>query len=75
MPAPSPLKIATQAVSRLVQEEKYYQKELAAQTDRVAKLEADIREGRNTDGNAEFMVKQEVSQHAHTHNPAPQGEL
>ncbi|KAH8676069.1 tubulin binding cofactor A [Xylariales sp. PMI_506] len=59
MPAPSPLKIATQAVSRLVTERKYYGIELAAQTKRVEKLEADLKKGEDSDGNAEFMLKQE----------------
>ncbi|KAK6221070.1 tubulin folding cofactor A [Pestalotiopsis sp. IQ-011] len=59
MPAPSPLKIATQAVSRLVTEEKYYQKELSSQTARIEKLEADIKSGSDTDSNADFVLKQE----------------
>ncbi|KAK8138489.1 tubulin-specific chaperone Rbl2 [Apiospora sp. TS-2023a] len=60
MPAPSPLKIATDAVSRLTKEEKLYQKELTSQQERVKKLEADLKNGSaNEDGNAEFMVKQE----------------
>ncbi|ETS87297.1 hypothetical protein PFICI_01125 [Pestalotiopsis fici W106-1] len=59
MPAPSPLKIATQAVSRLVTEEKYYQKELSSQNARIEKLDADIKNGSDTDSNAEFMLKQE----------------
>lgn len=62
MPAPSPLKIATDAVSRLTKEEKMYQKELTSQQERVKKLEADLKNGSaNEDGNAEFMVKQEVN--------------
>lgn len=61
MPAPSPLKIATQAVSRLVKEENYYQKELSSQTARIEKLETDLKNGSDTDSNAEFMLKQEVS--------------
>ncbi|KAI1873136.1 uncharacterized protein JN550_003389 [Neoarthrinium moseri] len=59
MPAPSPLKIATQAVSRLVTEEKYYQKEIVSQTSRIEKLEADIKAGIDEDGNAEYRLKQE----------------
>ncbi|ORY57500.1 tubulin binding cofactor A [Pseudomassariella vexata] len=60
MPAPSPLKIATQAVERLVKEEKLYKTELSTQTERVAKLEADLKKkDANTDSNAEFMLKQE----------------
>ncbi|RYP64465.1 hypothetical protein DL769_006658 [Monosporascus sp. CRB-8-3] len=66
MPAPSPLTIATQAVNRLVKEEQYYQKELAQQTERVKKLEAEAANGSggggggdSDDDNAEFMLKQE----------------
>lgn len=62
MPAPSPLKIATSAVTRLVKEEKYYQTELSSQTARVQKLEEELKNGSGAaDGNAEFMLKQEVS--------------
>lgn len=63
MPAPSPLKIATQAVSRLLTEEKYYQKELSQQTTKIEKLDSDLKSGNNTDGNAEFVLKQEVSKY------------
>ncbi|KAK7744776.1 tubulin folding cofactor A [Diatrype stigma] len=60
MPAPTPLTIATQAVNRLVKEEKYYQKELTQQTERVKKLEAQAADKSNdSDGNAEFVLKQE----------------
>ncbi|KAI1075697.1 tubulin binding cofactor A [Whalleya microplaca] len=60
MPAPSPLTIATQSVQRLVKEEKYYQKELASQTERVKKLEESLSSaGGKVDGNAGFMLKQE----------------
>ncbi|CAJ2501203.1 Uu.00g040560.m01.CDS01 [Anthostomella pinea] len=72
MPAPSPLAIATQSVQRLVKEQKYYEKELASQTERVQKLEADQEQkskaqtnGNSTtttttaDGNAEYVIKQE----------------
>ena len=39
-----------------------YQKELTSQQERVKKLEADLKNGdANEDGNAEFMVKQEVN--------------
>jgi len=61
MPAPSPLTIAVQSVQRLVKEESYYRKELAQQTERVEKLEEDLKtKGESADGNAEFMLKQEV---------------
>jgi hypothetical protein len=61
MPAPSPLTIATQSVQRLVKEDSYYRKELAQQTERVKKLEEDLKtKGESADENAEFMLKQEV---------------
>ncbi|KAI1178810.1 putative tubulin-specific chaperone Rbl2 [Nemania sp. FL0916] len=60
MPAPSPLTIATQSVQRLVKEEGYYRKELAQQSERVQKLEAELKDAPETgDGNAAFMLKQE----------------
>ncbi|KAI1495727.1 tubulin binding cofactor A [Biscogniauxia marginata] len=58
MPAPSPLAIATSAVQRLVKEDNLYRKELAQQTERVAKLETELKNGAG-DGNAEFVIKQE----------------
>jgi tubulin-specific chaperone A len=62
MPAPSPLKIATSAVTRLVKEEEYYQKELSSQTARVQKLEENLKNSATpAESNAEFMLKQEVS--------------
>ncbi|KAI1356377.1 tubulin binding cofactor A [Xylaria sp. FL0043] len=57
MPAPSPLTIATQSVQRLVKEDSYYRKELAQQTERVKKLEADMKT--SSDENAAFILKQE----------------
>ncbi|KAI1108340.1 putative tubulin-specific chaperone Rbl2 [Nemania sp. NC0429] len=61
MPAPSPLAIATQSVQRLVKEESYYRKELAQQSERVKKLEAELQASPDSaDGNAQFMLKQEV---------------
>ncbi|KAI5862224.1 tubulin binding cofactor A [Durotheca rogersii] len=57
MPAPGPLVIATQSVQRLVKEDGYYRKELAQQSERVEKLEAELKE--STDGNASFVLKQE----------------
>ncbi|KAI8635499.1 putative tubulin-specific chaperone Rbl2 [Xylariaceae sp. FL1651] len=60
MPAPSPLAIATQSVQRLVKEDSYYRKELAQQSERVKKLEAELNtSSASADGNAEFMLKQE----------------
>jgi hypothetical protein len=61
MPPPSQLHIATQAVQRLLKEEMYYGKELAQQQQRVKKLEEDAKTGvGNEDGNAEFVLRQEV---------------
>lgn len=61
MPAPTPLTIATQSVQRLVKEEKYYRKELTQQSERVKKLETDLKEsGESADSNASFVLKQEV---------------
>ncbi|KAI1824498.1 tubulin binding cofactor A [Xylaria intraflava] len=60
MPSPSPLVIATQSVQRLVKEETYYRKELAQQTKRVEKLDAEFKASpESADGNAAFMLKQE----------------
>ncbi|KAI0125682.1 tubulin binding cofactor A [Xylariales sp. AK1849] len=59
MPAPSPLKIASQSVSRLLTEEKYYQKELSSQNTRIQKLETELKNGDNGDGNADFILRQE----------------
>ncbi|KAJ1331062.1 Tubulin binding cofactor A [Microdochium nivale] len=59
MPAPSPLAIATQAVNRLVKEEKYYKKEVTTQTETIKKLEEDLPESSKTDENAEYMLKQQ----------------
>ncbi|RWA13026.1 hypothetical protein EKO27_g2064 [Xylaria grammica] len=61
MPAPSPLAIATQSVQRLVKEDSYYRKELAQQTERVKKLEADLKASSDSaDGNEAYILKQEV---------------
>ncbi|KAI0404857.1 putative tubulin-specific chaperone Rbl2 [Xylaria palmicola] len=70
MPAPSPLSVATQSVQRLVKEDGYYRKELAQQTERVAKLEADLKassEPEPEDENAAFMLKQEQKAVEETH--------
>ena len=56
MAPPSRLVIATSAVSRLVNEESSYHKELEQQRARVQKLE-----GQEGDENAEFTMRQEVS--------------
>ncbi|KAI0173412.1 tubulin binding cofactor A [Hypoxylon sp. FL1284] len=60
MPAPSPLTIATQSVQRLVKEEQYYRKDLTQQSERVQRLEAELKKGgEGADGNAEYVLKQE----------------
>lgn len=61
MPAPSPLAIATGSVQRLVKEEASYHKELAEQEKQIAVLEEQIKAGKDDeDGNASFMLKQQV---------------
>lgn len=61
MPPPSQLAIATGAVTRLLREEASYHKELADQEAQVKKLEESIQNGGgDDDGNAEFMLKQNV---------------
>lgn len=63
MPPPSDLAIATKAVERLVKEESFYRAELAKQQDRVRQLAAEIAaaaDPSSLDGNAEFVLKQEV---------------
>ncbi|MCJ1309026.1 hypothetical protein MMC25_002681 [Agyrium rufum] len=55
MPAPSPLQIATNSLTRLVKEEVSYHTELEQQQARVAKLEKDP----GDDQNAEFVLRQE----------------
>lgn len=62
MPAPSPLAIATGSVQRLVKEEASYHKELAEQEKQIAVLEEQIKAGKDDeDGNASFILKQQVS--------------
>ncbi|KLU85020.1 hypothetical protein MAPG_04054 [Magnaporthiopsis poae ATCC 64411] len=56
MPAPSPLVIATQSVSRLVKEEAYYRKELEGQNKQVAEEQAKL--SADTNYNDKFMLKQ-----------------
>lgn len=61
MPPPSQLAIATSSVSRLLKEEASYHKELVDQEAQVQKLEQSIKNGGgDEDGNAEFMLKQNV---------------
>ncbi|KAL8376525.1 hypothetical protein RB595_007563 [Gaeumannomyces hyphopodioides] len=56
MPAPSPLVIASQSVSRLVKEEGYYRKELEGQNKKVEEERAKLSTG--ADYNDNFMLKQ-----------------
>lgn len=61
MPPPSQLAIATGSVTRLLKEEASYHKELVDQEAQVKKLEESIKNGGgDDDGNAEFMLKQNV---------------
>jgi hypothetical protein len=62
MAPPSQLAIATGSVQRLVKEESSYYKELTQQETRLAKLLA----SKDEDENAEFQLKQEVSQNSFT---------
>lgn len=62
MPAPSQLSIATSSVLRLLKEEISYHKELVDQEAQVKVLEEKIKSSQFTsDGNEEFMLKQQVS--------------
>lgn len=61
MPAPSQLSIATSSVLRLLKEEISYHKELVDQEAQVKVLEEKIKAAQVTsDGNEEFMLKQQV---------------
>lgn len=61
MPPPSPLAIATGSVQRLVKEEASYHKELVDQEKELQAAEEKIKAGQDDeDGNASFMVKQQV---------------
>ncbi len=69
MPPPPPLSIATNALTRLLKEESSYRTELAAQQERVRRLqdgagagnEVDEDEDEEEGGNKEFRMRQEVS--------------
>jgi tubulin-specific chaperone A len=60
MPAPSPLAIATGSVQRLLKEEASYHKELAEQEKQIQASEEKIKDQADEDGNASFMLKQQV---------------
>lgn len=63
MPPPSPLAIATSAVTRLLKDVSSYHKELAEQEGEIQALEAKMANGQSDeDGNAAFMLKQQVRQ-------------
>ena len=62
MPSPSQLSIATSSVQRLVKEEASYHKELSQQQARLDTLLAN----KDEDENAEFQLKQEVSEGPHS---------
>lgn len=59
--APSHIQIATSALQRLLKEEVSYFKEQEQQEARIAKLEKEGPGASESDGNAEFLLKQEVS--------------
>ena len=66
MAPPTPLSVATNSITRLVKEEASYRTELASQQRRVQQLQQEA-EGRgdgdgDDGGNAEFELRQEVSQ-------------
>lgn len=62
MPPPSPLVIATGAVNRLLKEEASYHKELEEQEAQVKAQEEKIKSGQeDEDGNATYILKQQVS--------------
>ena len=60
MPPPSPLAIATGSVQRLLKEEASYHKELAQQEKELQANEEKIKGQSDDDGNASFMLKQQV---------------
>jgi tubulin-specific chaperone A len=61
MPPPSQLAIATSSVNRLLKEEASYHKELEQEQNKVEALKEKIDSGAgDDDGNASFMLKQQV---------------
>lgn len=62
MPPPSPLVIATGAVNRLLKEEASYHKELEEQEAQLKAQEEKVKSGQeDEDGNATYILKQQVS--------------
>jgi len=60
MPPPSPLKIATQAVERLLKEETFHRKDLVEQEGNIKKLQDQISsQSADLDQNAEFYLRQQ----------------
>ena len=60
MAPPSPLAIATRAVTRLVKEQASYRSELHEQLAHIAKLEQSSATADEDDGNSEYMIRQVV---------------
>lgn len=61
MPSPSPIVIATGAVNRLLKEEETYKKELLAEEAKLKAQEEKIKSGQDDeDGNATYILKQQV---------------
>ena len=61
MPAPSQLAIAAGSVTRLLKEDASYHSELEGQKAAVATMEEKLAaNGPSEDGNAEFLLKQQV---------------
>ena len=68
MPPPSQLAIATSSVNRLLKEEASYHKELEQEEAKVQALKEKIDSGAgDDDGNASFMLKQQVGSQAIFH--------
>lgn len=59
--APSQINIATSSLQRLLKEEASYYKEQQQQEARIQKLEKEGPAAADSDGNQEFVLKQEVS--------------
>ena len=59
--APSQINIATSSLQRLLKEEASYYKEQQQQEARIQKLEKEGPASADSDGNQEFVLKQEVS--------------
>ena len=60
MPSSSPLAIASNSVTRLLKECKYYEEDIAAQRRKISELKQEIQQGNDAD-NAGYLLKQRVS--------------